>query len=501
MAAMIIERRRYVPKKIVLWLILIISVFQLFAQNDNTSEADYLNTMESRVILANAVKNYPVTPGDVYKLSYMTAGGIQSLEITVQGDFSLNLSVFGKLSAQGLTYQELRTAAENLVNHAYPGSKPSFIIISTGIFQIYLKGEVKEAGYVNCWGLSRLSEVIAGKTTAYSSLRDIEVIAENGAVKTYDLFSALSLGKRDEDPYVKPDNTVVVKKVQRQVKIFGEIFRPGTYQLLASDGLEELISNYGGGFTNLSDPTRIRIVRFVTEEKQKGEAYYLSSKDSLYKDFILHNLDEVYIPSKKDSLPVVYFEGALDLDEKAAVKGEELSEKYTYRFVEGQKLSSALQELYNKFSSEADLKRAYIIRSGEDKPIAVDIEALIHNYDASKDIVLVPYDRVIIPFRQYFVTVSGAVFRPGHYPYMPNRSYKYYLQLAGGTDPQKNIGEKVIITDMNDTVFSQTRIIQPEDIIYAEYNNPLYHANQWAVIIGTAVSVTALVLTIIQLSK
>jgi polysaccharide export outer membrane protein len=494
-------------KNTVCSIIFILNLIPIFAQHSDSfedkdkSEMDFLNSAEDRVILASAVKEYPVTPGDVYKLTYLTTRGSQSVEATVQSDYSLNLGVFGSLSALGKTYQELRREVEKLVKRSYPGSRPNFVIQTTGIFQIYLKGEVKEADYVNCWGLSRLSEVIQGKTTVYSSLRDIDIVADDSTLTSFDLFSALHFGEREQDPYVRPGDTIIIKKMQRQVKIYGEVFRPGSYQLLEGEGLGELITLYAGGFTSLSDESRIRIIRFISGEKSSGEAYYVSSSDSLYKDFVLHHLDEVYIPNKKDSLPVVYFEGALELEADAAAGDQTRSQKYTYRFVEGQNLSSTLQEVYDYFSAEADLKSAYIIRVQEQEPIPVDIEQLIHNYTEETDIILMPYDRIVIPFRQYYVTVSGAVFKPGHYPYMPNRSYKYYLRLAGGTDPQKNVGEAVTITDVNDVVQSTTRVIQPDDTIYAEYNNALYYANQWAVIIGTAVSVTALVLTIIQLSN
>ena len=117
------------------------------------------------------------------------------------------------------------------------------------------------------------------------------------------------------------------------------------------------------------------------------------------------------------------------------------------------------------------------------------------------DVQLMPYDRIVIPFRQYYVTVSGAVFNPGKYPYIPNRSFKYYLELAGGSDPEKNNNNSAIITDVHDEKQDIDRIIQPEDNIYLEYSNPLFHINQWAFIVGTTISLTALIISIIQLTK
>lgn len=528
-------------KKLISAIIFIICLAQLFAQQDNYAldlneelkRNKIIQPETDRVKLASAIKEYPVTPGDVYRLNYLAGRGFESLESVVQSDFSLNLRIFGTLQVEGLSYQELRKKVEELVRHAYPESKPQLVIQSTGIFQVYLKGEVKTAQYIDCWGLSQLSMVVEGKTTDYSSFRDIQIVKNDGSVKKYDLFKAQRFGEKGEDPYAKPGDTIIISKAVRQVKVIGEVFRPDTYQLIGGEGLNDLILTHAGGFTKLSELTRIRVVRHISETSTSGEVYYLDSSTSLFKEFILHDLDEVYILNKKDSLPVVYFEGAIEFE---GVKKEgsvpKSSYRYTYPLVEGQKLSGAIHELYtilsseadfsktnlseadlkesektkesplnSIFSSEADLKNAYIIRSGEKLPITVDIEALIHDYTEEKDILLKPYDLIVIPLKQYYVTVSGAVFKPGIYPYVPNRSYKYYLYIAGGSDPQKNVNESVIITDANDVKQPITRIIRPDDKIYAEYNNQLYHLNQWGTFLGTAISVAALIISIINLNK
>jgi len=47
------------------------------------------------------------------------------------------------------------------------------------------------------------------------------------------------------------------------------------------------------------------------------------------------------------------------------------------------------------------------------------------------------------------VTVAGAVAVPGRYPYIPDRDWSYYINLAGGFNPERNSSEKVTITDLN----------------------------------------------------
>ena len=59
------------------------------------------------------------------------------------------------------------------------------------------------------------------------------------------------------------------------------------------------------------------------------------------------------------------------------------------------------------------------------------------------------YDTLIIPFRQYLISVAGAVMDPGRYPYIPDRTWEYYIGLAGGFVNEKNMREVVKIRDIN----------------------------------------------------
>jgi polysaccharide export outer membrane protein len=493
-------------RSVFIWFLLFFLCQSLCADDDdlidyNSDVQAFSHPPDSRVLLAISTKDYPVTPGDVYRLIYMDSQGMRSIEIIVSGDYSVNLTLFGKLDAEHLTYGQLQKKVEQLIQNAYPGSSPQLILQSTGIFSVFLKGEVIKSEPVQCWGLSTVSDVLQGKTTGHSSLRNVTVRSSDGKSKEYDIFAALRFGKKEQNPYVKSGDTIAVKKTDRRVVVQGEVFRPGTYELLPGEELEKLIHIYADGFTTLADTAKIRITRYDTEGVIGGEIFYLDESKTV---FPLKDYDEVFVPTKKELLPVVYFEGAIvfPLDRQENTASMSLaSGKYTYRYVQGELLSTALRNISAHLAFSASLKDAYIIRQGEKEVIPVNCELLLHAYSAEHDTYLAPFDRIIIPFKQYFVTVAGAVFLPGRYPYAPNRSYRYYVNLAGGSDPEKNINNEVRISDMNDEKKPADREIQPEDKIYVAYNNPLYHINQWAVFISTAISVTALVFSIIQLSR
>ena len=175
----------------------------------------------------------------------------------IEVDYTLNLSIFGELNARGFTLQRLRAEVEKIVNNAYPGSYPQLKLLQTGTLTVTVAGEVTSTYQPSAWGLTRLSSVLTGHTTPYSSNRDIEITPRRGSAKVYDLFKAQRLGDLSQDPYLKPGDTVTVSRIERRLTISGEVERPGAYQLLKGETLRELIEYYENGFTKLSDPAAI----------------------------------------------------------------------------------------------------------------------------------------------------------------------------------------------------------------------------------------------------
>lgn len=128
---------------------------------------------EERLRLAMSSAAYPVTPGDDYRLTFQQGSSPSTLEILVGSDYTIQLNVFGKLNAAGMTFSQVKQTIEKAFAAAYPRSLPSLTISSVGIFQVFIKGETSEAKNVDAWGMSRLSETIEGQLGPYSCLRNI----------------------------------------------------------------------------------------------------------------------------------------------------------------------------------------------------------------------------------------------------------------------------------------------------------------------------------------
>jgi protein involved in polysaccharide export with SLBB domain len=419
-----------------------------------------------------------VTPGDVYGLSFITAGGAVASSILVDSDYRVDLANLGRIDARGLRFAELRALVEKKVLAAYALSAPQLIVQSCGFFPVYLSGEVQKDGFVYLWGLSRLSELWGANLTPYASTRDIVVRSREGAERHYDLFRAWRDGDLSQDPYFRPFDTVTFARYDRSVAISGEVRRPGTYQLLPGEGFTELVQRYAEGFTAQANQARIGLTRLDPNGSGLGAKAQLSWE--VAPSFPLLDKDAVSIPSLQELLPVAYFEGALGVGAEGAQL--DAANRVPYTYYPGERLSQAVQALRRQFSAVSDLSGSYLLRGAERRP--VNLEKLLYSKDFTQDFEFAAGDVIVVPFRQFFVSVSGAVKLPGRYPYVPDRGWEYYVNLAGGFDRDLNAREVIDIIDAGGKRWGKSRQIEPEDTIVAAANSFYYYLGKVTPIIG-----------------
>jgi protein involved in polysaccharide export with SLBB domain len=380
------------------------------------------------------------------------------------------------------------------------------------------------------------------------------------------------MGIIEEDPYMLPGDVIIVYRRDREVEIRGEVFRPGKYQLLGNEGIDNLIKDYGRGLTNLADLARVRLDRFA---EVKAQTYYFDFSKGIQPSLALKDNDLLTIPAKSSSLPIVFFEGAvLQPPAEAEVVlaeaeevGVEIYNRITHPFIEGESLFDALLSVREFVSSAADLSGAYLIREGTAQPIPVNLQKLIYNYNPADDFALQPFDRIVIPtFRftvsvigpvigagiypyvprklysyylslaggipsgkpadhisivdnnnnprdldehvqpedriivtESLITVAGAVYSPGSYPFVPGKDYSYYVNLAGGIDPEMNKGKEVSVTDKEGNPLENSIIIQPGNNILVETNDFAYNFNRYFPIITAGITFISAVISVVNL--
>lgn len=442
--------------------------------------------LDTKVNLAITTPDYPVTPGDIYILNFFNSIISKSIILRVSSNGSVDISSFGTVETQGMLYSDFVEVVKSKIDASYEDTHTQISIRSVGTFQVQITGEVKTSKLLNVWGLSRLSTLVEQNLTAYTSIRNIEVIDSNGKKHIYDLYKASRLGQLDQDPYIRPGDKIVLSKYDRKISITGEVRRPGTYQLLAGETLADVIYNYGDGFT-LFAATEIEITKWNKENLIPEAIEYINYSITKLKEIEITNLDKIKINSKKDEQQLVYFEGAVNGNTTSIIK---------YPIREGELLSSAIRFLKNQFPIEADLDNTYIELWKESKIISIDLIDLLYNNNKDLDIILNHNDRITIPFRQYFVNISGEVNSPGRYAYIPNRTWSYYINMAGGFNSMTHSGNKIEIIDYNNHRKDLDEIILPEDTIIAPANDIIYNINKYTVLVGVIASVVTSILTV-----
>ncbi len=442
---------------------------------------------------------YPVTPGDTYAVSYLYNLKQTNLPFFIESDGSADLSFFGRIQTKGLTFGELKVKVETIVLRAYPDSLPRLIIKSTGVFPVLIKGEVSRPGYAMGWGFSRLSDLIADRLTKYSSLRDIEIVDESGKSRKFDLFHAALNSDLKKNPIVHPGDTIIIHPYDREVYVKGEVRREGAFQLLKGETLFDLINVYADGFTKMADISRLHIIRFNTGNGGTGTVYLKSGSDNL-KSVLLDDMDLVVVPSRTSTLPVVFFEGALGI--KTGSRSP-VSARIPWPITEGQRISTAVTNLpKGSITPVSDLERAFIIRKETNEFIPVNLAKIVYEHDYSDDMILEGGDRIVIPLKLFTVYVGGAVSSPGPYPYVAGKNYMEYIMMAGGFNTEQHAGTAVYILDRDGKRYSEDRIIQPEDKIFAPKNSPLYIlTDKIGPVVTTTAAIVALTTTLWDLFK
>ena len=490
---------KYVPMKKTLTILLMLASLAVFAQETNVanttySDSDVEEEMAIRAQMAMTTRDYKVTAGDVYRVAFLAGTKTVDFTFVVDLSYKVRIANLGIVDATETTYLQFKKRVEDLVTRNYPLGGVQVALTAPATFSVYITGEVEATTSTIAWGLTRLSSVLANRAmlTKSASIRDITVRSANGKVTTYDYYRARRFGDLDQDPYLRPGDVVTVNKAARTVVVEGEVNRPGTYQLLDGENLAELLERYGDGFTPVADPARMELVRYVDSESPSGSKQFFDKK-ALEDNLEIKNLDTVYVPSRQDLIPVMYLEGAIGKSEIDPDTGKTLvtldsdeSRRVPVRFNPGENYASLVRKNAALFTSLSDTKNAYIQR--EEERLYLNLNPILYDPEYRSDHTVQNGDTLVIPLRQFFVTVTGAVITPGRYPYVPDRDWEYYVALAGGFDKERNSGNALTIRDIQGKERSKSDPIPPEAIIDSKNSSFLYYFNRYSPVVVTVLT-------------
>ena len=250
---------------------------------------------------------------------------------------------------------------------------------------------------------------------------------------------------------------------QRTLTIHGEVMSPGTYQFADNTTLEDLILQ-AGGLTDAASLAKVDVSRRIvdpmstTSSRTLAKTFTFSLRDGFVVDgtpgFILEPYDQVYVRRSPGYMTQrnitvsgeVLFEGNQTLVNKnmrltEAIKAAGGVTEDAY--VKGARIERRLNDdersrrsfLLKQLSSQAEGNDSVKIEQldlGDTYTVGIHLEKALENPGSEYDVVLREGDRILVPEYNGTVKISGNVMYPNTVVYSPGKSYKYYINQAGG---------------------------------------------------------------------
>lgn len=444
-------------------------------------------------LIALSDPDYSLVPGDTISISFMERTGTDPVNIiiTIPYGGTIRISSIATIESADKTFQEVRSEIEAALTQYNRYANPIVTIQSLGMFRVRIQGEVTSSRNIRVNGNSFLSDILYyGSANASSRLVTIE--SEDGTVRTYDPFLGMRKGSEENNPRLRPGDTITLHKKDRAVTISGAVNEKGTYQILEGENLNALIDYYASGVDAYASDD-------VTVQRSRGNGYYETLRIKRGEDFELKDGDIVFVEPVTDSLASVSIEGALVSSESSnnMIQGDR-SETYYYRFVEGETVYDMLLSLSSYFIDSSDLKGAYLVRDGE--TIMLDFNEILYNGAESGNLALKSSDRFVIPFNQMLVAVVGGVVNPGVYGYVPGRTADYYINLAGGYSSNSKGEKGVTIENGSGIRMGFDDPLTPETTISVERDDLSEKLASTVTIVSLVTSVIGLVASIVTIS-
>lgn len=181
-------------------------------------------------------------------------------DMNVKLDGTILFPELGPISVVGDTFGEVKTKLKNLISQSYSGVDIDLSIKNLSAKKITIVGAVKTPGTYLVNPFSTISSALAysGGISEMGTLREIKLIRLDGKVYFFDLYDLLIKGNREKDINIEAGDVLLIEPANQFIEILGSVKRPGIYEILPNENLEDLI-NFSLGFTDQANKNNISL--------------------------------------------------------------------------------------------------------------------------------------------------------------------------------------------------------------------------------------------------
>lgn len=353
------------------------------------------------------------------------------LQLDVSPEGTVSIDNLGPVYVHGLTIEEASELIIEKLQQLYRGLRPgsdnqtTFARVRLGrvrSIQVTLIGEVTVPGNYTVSSLSTIFNVLynARGPNEIGSYRDIQVIRGNKTVATFDMYDFLIKGDQTDNIRLHDQDIVKISPYKTRVEIKGQVKRPGFYEMMVDETMEDLIQ-YTGNFTDSAFTKSLRVHRNTSTEREIKVV-----DNSNFDGFGLQNGDVVFVGQLLDR-----FENRVTIKGAVWRPGE-------YELTENMSLHDLLMEAEG-VRPDAFLSRGIINRLTDNfdfSVVAFDVSRVL-NDPGSNHIPLENGDQIVIrdihEMRQdRTVSIRGEVQKSGDFKFRDNMTLEDLILKAEG---------------------------------------------------------------------
>jgi protein involved in polysaccharide export with SLBB domain len=370
--------------------------------------------------------NYQVGPGDELVINvFGYSDAVYKLVVSPEG--TIRIPLCGIITVGGLSMEQARNVIRSkLSSTIYKAirSGQTKVDVSLGSIRSIKVTVIGEAAMPGTFTLPSLATAFnalyaCGGPSENGTLRNIQVIRNNKAIATIDVYEFLVNGTKKNDIRLMDQDVIKIHTYETRIELKGEVKKPGVYDVIKNETLDKIIG-YAGGFTDIAYKARVQVFQNTLKERR------ISSLEEAQIFKLIPQPGDTYIIGKL----LNRFTNRISIRGAVYRPGDyELKGQTTLRMLIND--AEGLRE-------DAFMNRGLIHRLKDDlspEIISFDPGKIINGTET--DIQLKPEDRITI-FSKFdlqeglYVLIDGEVAGPGYFLYEEGMTVEDVILMAGG---------------------------------------------------------------------
>lgn len=373
-------------------------------------------------------RNYILGPDDELVVD-IYGNAVDNFRLKISPEGTVKMLNLAPVYVNGLTVEQATERIVNRLRQAYSGlNRPgsgTYSAITLGnvrSIQVMITGEAARPGTYTVSSLATAFNALykSGGPSNNGSYRNIEIIRNNKVIRVIDLYKFLVNADLRDNIALQDQDIILIRPYDIRLELLGQLKKVGIFEAKPGETIGDIFK-YASGFTPEA------LTSLIQYQRNTGNNFIIGSLDSTQLTTFAPKNGDIY--TVKKILEVV----ANQVEIKGAVTRPGI-----YPLDEKTKTIKDLINIAQGMGQRAFLNRALLERSSGDTQtgmIAIDLRKLMAGQ--IQDIALLPGDILTIKsiddLKEFtFLTINGAVMKPGVYYYYKDITISDLIFQAGG---------------------------------------------------------------------